>query len=429
VVVNAFVVPDEISWALWGHDLEAEGYSVAGSPETAEVLLAPESLPEGLSDAVVSAWAAMPRRRRLMTLPAPLTGGADVRALVDGRQQHPAPDEQGHGAHEHEHEGHEGHEGHVGHVGHEGHEGHDEHDAHDHSAMMEVTGDPSADGLVMEDLEFDLGPLSAVLPGGVVATFSLDGDLVGSCALQATLVSPDPAVPDPLARAAWSATRASPGRRIFEVELERAVSHAAWLGRLGRVLGWAELVDDARAILGPALAARRGQHDALPGALREAERVHGRLDGSRRLGFRLRDRAVVDRAAVGELGLTGPVARAAGAPADARTRDPAYSAAGFMPAVREAGDAEARTLVRLEEIAVSLGLAIAAADAAADVPAGPAIEGPRGPLRRDGSSGGREAPGTAALLRVAGERAAGLEWSHAVVALTSFDLSGWRVAG
>ncbi|MEP6893104.1 MAG: hypothetical protein ABI927_04915, partial [Gaiellaceae bacterium] len=360
MVVSAFIVPDETSWAVWGHDLDAEGFSVAASPETAEVLLAPDSLPESLSEAVVSAWAAMPSRRRLIMRSAPLTGGTDVGSLLAGdgqartssrgeghRHHHPPAAQSGHDAHEHEHE----------------HDGHDhEHDGHDHHSMMEVTGEPSADGLVMEDLEFELGPLSAVLPGGVVATVVLDGDVVGSCALRATLVSADPSVPDPLARAAWAAVEVSPPRRVFEVELERAVSHSAWLARLGRVLGWAELVDAARAILDPALAARQGQADALPDALRAAERIRGRLDGSRRLRFRLRDRAVVDRATVAALDLGGPVARAAGVALDARAEDPAYGAAGFKPAIRAAGDAEARTLVRVEEIAVSLGLAIAAAD-------------------------------------------------------------------
>lgn len=414
MVVSAFVVPDEVSWALWGRDLDAEGLSVAGSPETADVLLAPESLPEGLADAVITAWAAMPRRRRLMTLSAPLTGGADVRALLDGGEHRhhdrPASDDQGDDAHDNDNDA-------------------ADHGAHDHHSMMEVTGDSSADGLVMEDLEFELGPLSAVLPGGVVGTLALDGDVVGSCVLRATLVSQDASVPDPLAGAAWSAVHASTGGRVFDVELERAVSHAAGLARLGRVLGWAELVDDASAILQPALAARQGLHDALPRALRAAERVHVRLEGSRRLRFRLRDLAVVDRATVAALGLTGPVARAAGVPVDARVEDPIYSAAAFAPAVRAAGDAEARTLVRLEEIVVSLGLAIAVADDVPDAPAALSIEGPRGPLRHDASSSRREAPGAAALLRVAGERAAGLEWSDAVAAITSFDLSGWRVAG
>ncbi|MEO8688369.1 MAG: hypothetical protein ABI611_09120 [Solirubrobacteraceae bacterium] len=369
--------------------------------------------------------------------------GADVRTLLDGngharvsqeghRHQHddPVADEHGHDAHGHDEHEHEQHE--HGHDEHEHGQHAQEQDAHDHHAMMEVTGEPSADGLVMEDLEFELGPLSAVLPGGVMATLTLDGDVVESCGLRATLVSADLRVPDPLACAAWSAiqrdTEASMGR-VFDVELERAVSHAAWLTRLGRVLGWAELADGARRILGHALSAREGHHEALRESLRAAERLHGRLECSRRLRFRLRGRAVVDRGTVEAYGLTGPAARAAGVAFDARVDDPAYGALGFAPALRAAGDAEARTLVRLEEIAVSLGLALRGLDHGADAPAAPAIEGPRGPLRHNAVSGGLEASGAAALLRVAGERAAGLEWSDAIAAITSFDLSGWRVAG
>jgi hypothetical protein len=35
--------------------------------------------------------------------------------------------------------------------------------------------------------------------------------------------------------------------------------------------------------------------------------------------------------------------------------------------------------------------------------------------------------GAEAALRVAADRAVGLEWSDAVTALASFDLSAWRV--
>jgi hypothetical protein len=97
--------------------------------------------------------------------------------------------------------------------------------------------------------------------------------------------------------------------------------------------------------------------------------------------------------------------------------------------VRTDGDAYARTVVRAEEAARSLELvasALATHPDAADDVAG-AIEGPRGPLQKRRSHHGWElfAPGADAARAAAAESAVGLEWSAALVALASFDLSPW----
>lgn len=83
---------------------------------------------------------------------------------------------------------------------------------------------------------------------------------------------------------------------------------------------------------------------------------------------------------------------------------------------------------------MSLGLVAAAPEVGRhEAPRGTAVEGPRGPLRADPAPLGQpprfHAPGTDAALRAAGEAAVGLEWSAAMLALASFDLSGWAVAG
>jgi hypothetical protein len=59
----------------------------------------------------------------------------------------------------------------------------------------------------------------------------------------------------------------------------------------------------------------------------------------------------------------------------------------------------------------------------ADAPAGtaPAVEGPRGPITARRSAGAWER----AARRAAAGAMVGLEWSAALVALASFDLSPW----
>jgi hypothetical protein len=390
VPLPAVVVPDAGSWALWGHDLRSLGFAAA-PPSRASVLIGPVRVPAPLADAVADAWRRMPEPRRHVALACPAAAdGAELGSLL---RREPVP---GNDA--------------------------DVHEGMDHGDMMAIEGDPSADGLVMEPTDFALGPIGHVLPGGLVARVSLDGDVVASCSLVATLRAPA----DPLAPAA-SAVEPS----IAAIEVERALSHVAWLGRFAHALGWGQLADRSHDALAPLVAAHRappapGGHEDLLARLRAAEapvRALARvLAPRRRLASRARGLAVVTREEAEDHGLAGPDARASGGAGDARSADPAYAALGFAPAVLEAGDAEARVLVRVQETAAALELAFAALSAG-EPQARAAVEGPRGPI------GPAAAPAADATLAVAGERAIGLEWSAAVAALASFDLSPWRVSG
>lgn len=316
--------------------------------------------------------------------------------------------------------------------------------------MMEIRGEPSSDGLVMEALSFELGPLAAAVPGGIVLELSLDGDVVAACRPRALLAAGPLALaagmpPDPLAPAAWTAALAAArgeplGSRVLAgLECERALSHATWLRSLGELLGWAELSEQAQAAVSavaPACAALRGgdgvpARTALAAALPRLERLLGLLEGSRRLRARTRGRAVVGADVLRPTEVGGPVARAAGLERDARAGDPAYDALGFRIELDGAGDAEARTLVRAREAATSARLALAALDMDGDARAAAHVEGPRGPLeaRAHGPHVELAAPGAEELLALAGGVVAGLELASALVGIASFDLSPWRVGG
>jgi Ni,Fe-hydrogenase III large subunit len=147
---------------------------------------------------------------------------------------------------------------------------------------------------------------------------------------------------------------------------------------------------------------------------------------------------VVSREAALSMQLAGPVARASGVPADARTDDPLYRELRFVPAVRHEGDSLARTLVRVEELATSITLARAALERAARqashpspvvAPAAFTLEGPRGPLQaqRTAAQWRLSAPGHQAALQAASKAVIGLEWAAALVVLVSFDLTPWVV--
>lgn len=415
---RALIVPDARSWLLWGRDLRAEGYIAAASPAAADVLIAPRRVPAALAQPLREAWAAMPLSRELVTPADPVGVGDHAReVLADGA----------------------GHQEHHG-----GHDGH--HDHHDHHEMMAVTGDPSADGLVMEDLEFEVGPLTPVLPGGLVARLTVDGDVVCKAELRPTLDAAGAPIPDPTATAAWRAALGYAGERaqgrgptadtrrdrVIAVELERAVSHATWFADLGDLLGWAELADAGRetavAVLGVT-----PDGDGLDAPESKARSLARLINGSRRLAFRLGDLARLALRDVDRLAIAGPNARAAGLAVDARTRDPAYSTIGFTPSIDEAGDAAARARVRARELVAALDLVRRAVGAAfggsSDVPE--AVEGPRGPVAVHVASEGGPcmfvAHGAVELPEAVADRLEGLEWAAAMTAIASFDLSGWKV--
>ncbi len=404
-LVPAVIVPDVGAWAMWGRDLPALGFRAASAPEHAELMVAPARVPKALGEAIGAAWARMPPPRRHIALGDQLADGAllaDVLAEA-GQGREPDPHEGGHGD-------------------------------MDDGDMMAITGEPSADGLVMEAADVELGPLSSPLPGGLVVSASLDGDVVATCTVRALLHAPASSLaPDPLTPAAWSAAHAIArgesggwGPRLAAVEVERALSHLVWLWRLAAVLGWPQLDVEVSGAVGAVIAA---EHD-LTAPSRRVARVADLLDSSRRLRSRTCGVGIVCAEEAERRGMGGPNGRASGLAVDARAEEPCYAAAGFEVVVAQDGDAQARVLVRAREAVQALRLAERLREE--DPPAPAQIEGPRGCVRVSPAPAGRgpsrlQAPGAAVALTLTGERAVGLSWSRALVALASFDLSPWRV--
>jgi hypothetical protein len=450
---RALVVPDERSWALWGHDLAARGIEPALDPTLARVLVVPERVPDELAESVAELAREAPLAEPLV-LPSPWPSGRPTVEVLRAGDAQPGAgsgdDEAGHACHDEKDEEGHGRMDHGGHGQMDGAGGDEAGDEPWRQNMMPIPGEPSRDGLVMEPIEFEHGPLAPALPGGLVVAAKLDGDLVADCVVRATLQARegDP-VPDPLAPAAWGLALRRAGDRgrtgapdprqrwldLAAVELERAVSHAGWLRELGRLLGWAQLSERAGAVVAPLVAAHAtppvpAGHE-LDRARGAAERLRRLLDGSRRLAQRLRGRGEIASDQARDRGLTGPAARASGLPHDARAHDPTYRALGFQPRREWAGDALARTTVRLGELADALALA-AAALARDDAPNGDEeappewVESPRGPIRV--RAGRPEAPGASELLAVASDAAVGQEWASALVVIASFDPSPWQPA-
>jgi hypothetical protein len=416
---RALVVPDPAFWASVGVDLDRIGLHPVPAAIEADVLAVADAIPEPLAPAVAELGLRVGGAVRILD-------GADLAGL-------PARDALAGAGGEHEPKHNGSHGGHADHDGHDGHDGHD---------MMAVTGEPSSDGLIMENAEAEIGPVSAALPTGLVAHVSLDGDVVCSCEIDAQLRGPASG-PDPLARAAfaWARARAAGeltpaqvARHLAATEIERARSHTLWLAAFARLLGWPEIDELARRAAAPLIDAHRrltieggdGREDvAHLGRGRELEKLAAKLARSRHLARRTGGRGRLGAEECRERGLRGPVARASGLDDDLRTADRAYRELDFEPVVGDAGDARSRALMRAEEAVRAWRLARRALDAGelrADQ--GP-VEGPRGPVfyERDGPV----AAGAAAARQVAAELARGRELARALVIISSCDLSPWRV--
>jgi hypothetical protein len=413
-LVPTLILPDEQTWTMSGTDPASLGLEPVFAAARVRRVLVAERLPDVLDE---------PLARYLEAVP------PDVER--PGRSTSPGGRHEHHG-HDHDHE----------------------YGGHDHHDMMAIVGEPSADGLVMEPLDFRFGPVGTPLPGGLVAAVTLDGDVVAECEPIALLAAEHRSpVPDPLVPQAWQAALAGAGEaavgapvppserwtRIARVEIERALSHTAWLRAFARLLGWPALVARTNAAVAAALDAQRRSGPALDEALGRLGDLAHFVEDSRAFRWRVAGRAPVSAERARELGLRGPVARASGLAVDARRDDPLYRRLGFEPIVRSEGDALARTLVRVREAVTSVELAARALEAAGwgelgdALPAPPhhaIIEGPRGPVQAHLDSSHRHvaAPGADAALVMAGDAAVGEEWAAALVGLASFDLSPWRVA-
>ena len=439
---GALIVPDELAWTVWGADPYADGLRPVSDAGSARRVLLPDRLPELLGDALRGLMEDLPADRRVQVRAAPALCGRHLERVLAPRLVEDNGDEDD-----------------------DGHEDDDSHEHGHHGDMMAISGSPGSDGLVMEALETIVGPLAGPLPGGLTVKVRLAGDVVGECRVDALLHAQEISLdrpPDALAQAAWRAAMsaasgeppARPWDAVAAVELERAVSHVAWLRTLARLLGWATLVDGCTAGLAALAASRRDGATAAQDLDRSLDALAslGAAVRGRRMAARTRGRAVVDADTAAALGLTGPAARAAGHAQDARRDDDAYAALGFAPVVEDDGDARARTILRHAEAVAAVELA-AAALARRDATAGPlavpfadgrggaCVEGPRGPLCawRDGVTNAEgfavagtgavrcSAAGADAARAVAARSAVGQEWAGALVCLVSFDLSPWRV--
>ena len=257
----------------------------------------------------------------------------------------------------------------------------------------------SEDGLMLEWLPTQLGPVHPATPGGLGLTVTLDGDLVAETELvggytdreivrETTRRGPGAAAEalrwlDPRApvsgallyvRALEDAcgTEVPEGARyarIYLQELERVSSHLLWLSGSARILGVEAAADRAlaarrpllpalwnvRVVPGGLVAQSGGLPDVDLGAVRDGlQKARNFLErrGSL-LPYRLEGLAAVDKNSCA----TGPVARASGVREDTRLQNKDYKALGFEPVLGEWDDALARYEVRLREIEESLRLA------------------------------------------------------------------------
>lgn len=372
----------------------------------------------------------------------------------DEQEQDDVVDETGHGGHESmDHGGHEGH-GEMGFM-----------------SMVEMTeGTPrSSDGLQMEWVETPFGPLFPGLPGGLSLTLTLDGDSVaeagaGSAVGAGTREDPwgpveafverlarlDPLSPASYRLLALRAVENAAGAgvdggvelaRVGQLERERAASHLGWLADFGYLIGYHWLARRGEKLQ---LALLRADTEGVAAVRVEVRKLARRVERTPLLRSKL--------AGVGGLpdpaGASGPVARAGGRGADARTGEEVYLSLDFRPVVEAGGDALARLRVRLAEAQRSLELVQRAVEASVAT----SISDPgSGALPEVGASGSGaatvETPRGAATLRVTlrerevtaaeletpqvghtrlvGAVTEGRELADALVGVASLDLSPW----
>ena len=349
-------------------------------------------------------------------------------------------------------------------------------------SMVMMTKDlpRSPDGLPMEWVEAPVGPLFPGLPSGLALSFTLDGDVVAAATvssgtvgvgrgLDATWAGPVATLPqrlallDPFTPVAYRllATRAienamgvtvdatTADARVGALERERAASHLNWLAQFAGLLGdrWIEARAAAlylalRRVSRIAEVERlRGEVGVFARRVRRTPYLHHRLVG---IGT---PRADKDRSPGGTHFTAGslprgPVARAAGQAADARTGDPVYQRLGFAPVECEGNDAWSRLDVRLGELERSLDLVLAVGAVVMlespcltdrDGSGAATVETPRGAatlsLAVEGGMVGEATLDTPSMHnRTLIEKVAeGRELADALTGVASLDLSPWEM--
>ncbi|SHF68197.1 Respiratory-chain NADH dehydrogenase, subunit [Modicisalibacter ilicicola DSM 19980] len=252
--------------------------------------------------------------------------------------------------------------------------------------------DDIRDGLTLDSLTVTLGPFLPMLPPGLGAKVTLQGDLVQSWITQHA--------PYPIAlESVFLEAREHPVP-IAELELARARYHLQRLAFALRLAGLERL----------ALESLR-----LAQGLSPDSRLEGLRRRLTRCGFfRLTTtgRGWLDETLARRVG--GVAARAAGLEEDLRSQDAAYGRLKFTPVVQSDGDTNARWCQTLAEIEQSLQLARQAEREGLYSETTEAIETPRGPW-------GEQRPGDAS--GVIDDLLPGLEWDEAMTTLASLDLA------
>jgi len=253
--------------------------------------------------------------------------------------------------------------------------------------------DDIRDGLTLDSLTVTLGPFLPVLPPGLGAKVTLQGDLVQSWVTQ---LAPYPIALENVFHEALQ--RPVP---IAELELARARHHLQRLAFSLRLSGLEHLALVAlRLSRGLNVESRVG-------------RLHRRLT---RCGFFRLTTAGRGRLEAGQARRVGGIAaRAAGLEEDLRSRDAAYRRLGFTPVVQRGGDTNARWRQTLAEIDHSLQLAFRAEQEDLYSEMTEAVETPRGPwddYRPEDASDILE------------DLLPGLEWDEALTTIASLDLAG-----
>ncbi len=251
------------------------------------------------------------------------------------------------------------------------------------------------DGLALDILTFRLGPFFPLLPAGLGAEVSLQGDIVQAFSIQSR---PFPQLLAP----AFFATSIP----IDRLELERARHHLQALFPALHLAGLTDLALDALRLAASCDAKDAKGIAALEKRFRTFER---RLRGRGFFALHLPNRGVLSTEQAKRIG--GFVVRAVGIGQDARSDDPEYRRLGFVPITHRGGDTQARWRQRLAEVAQSLALAGRASIAD---PRTDCLETPYGVLwdqsREDAST----------LLEAL---LPGLEWDQALATIASLELA------
>lgn len=340
----------------------------------------------------------------------------------------------------------------------------------DFMSMIEMTeGMPaSGDGLIMEWVPAPYGPLFPGLPGGLSITFTLDGDTVAETevdpgieghspaeilrgparSLAERVTKLDPLSPLSYRLLAFQAIENASGTQVSDeealsrlgaLERERAASHLGWAASFGFLIGDSFLSRRASRLQLTLL--RSANVDEIRRLKDDTEDFIRKALRTPLLGSKLGGIGTLDGS--GAESATGPVTRAAGFEADARSEDPIYRKLGFYPLVRDGNDALARFRLRLEEITQSLGLVLEAGtlsgvdlrvDDASSGTDTATVETPRGTAMLNITlESGRitaaelNAPSTRNIRLVEGVTV-GKEVADALVGVGSLDLSPWEMS-